>query len=118
MIQVLNNWVVALEAGIVKSQKSRLAWIAGSQGHFELNVFKPVIAHAMLQSIRLLTDVADSFRENCIVGIEPNPPRPHRTPQEKLFVYRATEKLRGIPSSSVIIEAVFRPKEETADASP
>ena len=52
------------------------------------------------------------------VGIEPNPPRPHRTPQEKLFVYRATEKLRGIPSSSVIIEAVFRPKEETADASP
>src|SRR5499425_3366015 len=45
---------------------------AGSQGHFELNVFKPVIAHAMLQSIRLLTDVAESFRENCIVGIEPN----------------------------------------------
>jgi fumarate hydratase class II len=45
---------------------------AGSQGHFELNVFKPVIAHAMLQSIRLLTDVAESFRENCIIGIEPN----------------------------------------------
>jgi len=45
---------------------------AGSQGHFELNVFKPVIAHAMLQSIWLITDVADSFREKCIVGIEPN----------------------------------------------
>ena len=37
---------------------------AGSQGHLELNVFKPVIAYTMLQSIRLLTDVADSFREN------------------------------------------------------
>jgi fumarate hydratase class II len=45
---------------------------AGSQGHFELNVFKPVIAHAMLQSIRLITDVAESFREKCIAGIEPN----------------------------------------------
>ncbi len=45
---------------------------AGSQGHFELNVFKPVIAHAMLQSIWLITDVADSFREKCVVGIEPN----------------------------------------------
>src|SRR3989337_1526632 len=45
---------------------------AGSQGHLELNVFKPVIAYAMLQSIRLLTDVADSFRGHCIVGIEPD----------------------------------------------
>jgi fumarate hydratase, class II len=45
---------------------------AGSQGHFELNVFKPVIAHAMLQSVWLITDVADSFREKCIIGIEPN----------------------------------------------
>ena len=45
---------------------------AGSQGHLELNVFKPVIAYTMLQSIRLLTDVADSFREKCIVGIEPD----------------------------------------------
>jgi fumarate hydratase class II len=45
---------------------------AGSQGHLELNVFKPVIAYTMLQSIRLLTDVADSFREKCVVGIEPD----------------------------------------------
>ena len=45
---------------------------AGTQGHLELNVFKPVIAYAMLQSIRLIADVADSFREKCIAGIEPN----------------------------------------------
>src|SRR5215208_3462578 len=45
---------------------------AGSQGHFELNVFKPVIANAALQSIRLLADASVSFADNCVVGIEPN----------------------------------------------
>src|SRR5436190_9219036 len=40
-----------------------------SQGHFELNVFKPVLAHDMLQSIRLLADAARSFTDNCVVGI-------------------------------------------------
>ena len=45
---------------------------AGSQGHFELNVFKPVLAYALLQSVRLLGDVADSFTKNCVVGIKAN----------------------------------------------
>ncbi|MCW5724043.1 MAG: class II fumarate hydratase [Maricaulaceae bacterium] len=46
--------------------------VAGSQGHFELNVFKPVMADAMLQSIRLLADACDSFRKNCVDGIKAN----------------------------------------------
>jgi fumarate hydratase class II len=46
--------------------------IAGTQGHFELNVFKPVIAHAFLQSVRLLADGLASFDEHCARGIEPN----------------------------------------------
>jgi fumarate hydratase class II len=44
--------------------------IAGATGHFELNVFKPVIIFNVLQSIRLLADAADSFTRNCVVGIE------------------------------------------------
>ena len=44
---------------------------AGSQGNFELNVFKPVMAFNLLQSIRLLADSAKSFNDNCAVGIEP-----------------------------------------------
>jgi len=44
---------------------------AGSQGHFELNVFNPVIAHNFLQSVRLIADAAVSFTDNCVVGIEP-----------------------------------------------
>jgi fumarate hydratase class II len=46
--------------------------IAGSQGNFELNVFKPVIIYNVLQSIRLLSDVALSFSKNCIEGLEAN----------------------------------------------
>ena len=46
--------------------------IAGSQGHFELNVFKPIIAYNMMQSIRLLSDVCHSFTDKCVVGITAN----------------------------------------------
>jgi fumarate hydratase class II len=44
--------------------------VAGSQGHFELNVFNPVMAYNFLQSVRLLADAAVSFTDNCVVGIE------------------------------------------------
>ncbi|MEQ8300015.1 MAG: class II fumarate hydratase [Hyphomonas sp.] len=44
---------------------------AGSQGHFELNVFNPMMAYNFLQSTRLLADAAISFTDNCVVGIEP-----------------------------------------------
>ena len=44
---------------------------AGSQGHFELNVFNPMMAYNFLQSVRLLADVVVSFTDNCVVGIEP-----------------------------------------------
>ena len=43
---------------------------AGSQGHFELNVYNPVMAYNFLQSVRLIADAAISFTDNCVVGIE------------------------------------------------
>jgi fumarate hydratase class II len=46
--------------------------MAGSQGNFELNVFKPVMIHNLLHSVRLLADSCRSFTEHCVVGIEPN----------------------------------------------
>ena len=46
--------------------------IAGSQGNFELNVYKPVMAYNLIQSVRLLSDAMNSFNKNCAVGIEPN----------------------------------------------
>jgi fumarate hydratase class II len=47
----------------------------GASGNFELNVYKPLLAHNFLQSSRLIADGCDSFRKNCAVGIEPNRPR-------------------------------------------
>ena len=46
--------------------------IAGTQGHYELNVFKPVMAYNVLQSARLIGDACVSFDEHCAQGIEPN----------------------------------------------
>ena len=45
---------------------------AGSQGHLELNVYKPVIAHKLIESIHLLSDSMESFNKNCIVGLKAN----------------------------------------------
>jgi fumarate hydratase class II len=45
---------------------------AGTQGNFQLNVFKPVMVHAVLESIRLISDSALAFNDNCAVGIVPN----------------------------------------------
>jgi fumarate hydratase class II len=46
--------------------------VGGASGNFELNVYKPLIAHNFLMSARLIADGCDSFRKNCAVGIEPN----------------------------------------------
>ena len=63
--------------------------VAASQGHFELNVFKPVIAYAVLQSIRLLADAANSFTDHCVVGIRANEPRIRELMQNSLMLVTA-----------------------------
>jgi fumarate hydratase class II len=63
--------------------------VAGSQGHFELNVYKPVLAYAMLQSIRLLGDAATSFTDNCVTGIRANEPRIRELMQRSLMLVTA-----------------------------
>ena len=60
--------------------------IGGSNGHFELNVFKPVIAYNVLQSIRLIADSCNSFAENCVVGIEANRDRISKLMNESLML--------------------------------
>ena len=52
--------------------KNATVSFAGSQGHFELNVFKPVIVFNVIQSIRLISDAASSFTQKCIVGVTAN----------------------------------------------
>jgi fumarate hydratase class II len=67
--------------------------VAASQGHLELNVYKPVIAHAMLQSIRLLADAAASFADNCISGIRANEARIGEMRKNSLMVTALAPKI-------------------------
>jgi fumarate hydratase, class II len=64
--------------------------VAGAQGHLELNVFKPVIALNVLQSVRLLADAAESFAANCVVGIEANRERIDALLRQSLMSPRST----------------------------
>jgi fumarate hydratase class II len=63
--------------------------VAGSQGHFELNVFKPVMIHNLLQSGRLIADACVSFTDNCVAGIEPNRARIQQLLDQSLMLVTA-----------------------------
>ena len=63
--------------------------VAGSQGHFELNVFKPVMIYNLLQSGRLIADACVSFADNCVAGIEPNRARIKQLLDQSLMLVTA-----------------------------
>ena len=79
--------------------------VAASQGHFELNVYKPVIAHAMLQSIRLLADAAVSFTDNCISGIRANEARIAELLKNSLMLVTALAPKIGYDRAAAIAKA-------------
>jgi fumarate hydratase class II len=79
--------------------------VAGSQGHFELNVFKPVLAYAMLQSIRLLGDAANSFTDHCIIGIKANAPRIAELMQRSLMLVTALAPHIGYDKAAQVAKA-------------
>ena len=79
--------------------------IAGSQGHFELNVYKPVLAHCMLQSIRLLGDAAKSFTDNCVVGIKANKARIGELLERSLMLVTALSPQIGYDNAAKVAKA-------------
>jgi fumarate hydratase class II len=76
--------------------------IAGSNGHLELNVFKPVIIHNVLQSIRLLGDAARSFTDNCVNGIKPNEARIKQLVNDSLMLVTALNPHVGYDNAAKI----------------
>jgi len=82
--------------------------IAGAQGHFELNVFKPVIAYNVLQSIRLLADTAVSFTDNCVAGIEPNDKRIAELMEKSLMLVTALAPVIGYDKATEIAKAAHK----------
>jgi fumarate hydratase class II len=82
--------------------------IAGAQGHFELNVFKPVIAYNVLQSIRLISDAATSFTDNCVTGIEPNLDRIAELVENSLMLVTALAPTIGYDNATKIAKLAHR----------
>jgi fumarate hydratase class II len=82
--------------------------IAGSQGHFELNVFKPVMAYNMLQSVRLLAEASASFADNCVTGIEANEERIKELLERSLMLVTALTPKIGYDNAASIAKAAHR----------
>ncbi len=82
--------------------------IAGAQGHFELNVFKPVMAYTTLQSIRLLADAANSFRQHCVEGILPNKPRIAELLEKSLMLVTALAPTIGYDQAASIAKTAHK----------
>ena len=76
--------------------------IGGASGNFELNVFKPLIAHNFLQSTRLIADGCDSFRTNCVVGIEANREKIQHNVENSLMLVTALNPHIGYDNSAKI----------------
>ena len=76
--------------------------VAGAQGHFELNVFKPVIAFNVLRSLRLLADASVSFADNCVTGIEADVARIERSMRRSLMLATALNPHIGYDAAARI----------------
>jgi len=76
--------------------------IGGSNGHFELNVFKPMIIFNYMNSARLLADACESFTENCVIGIEANEENCKKNLENSLMLVTALNKHIGYDNAAKI----------------
>jgi fumarate hydratase class II len=81
--------------------------IAGASGHLELNVWKPMLIHDLLESVELLADACDSFREHCVVGIEPNRETIARHLSHSLMLVTALAPLIGYDAAARIAKSAY-----------
>jgi len=81
--------------------------IAGSNGHFELNVFKPVMIHCLLDSCRLLADGCRSFDENCARGIEPNKEVIAKHLNQSLMLVTALNQVIGYDNAAKVAKKAY-----------
>ena len=81
---------------------------ADSQGHFELNVFNPVMAHNFLESVRLIADAAVSFTDNCVVGIEPRLDNIKASLDRSLMLVTALTPKIGYDKAAAIAKAAHK----------
>jgi len=81
---------------------------AGSQGHFELNVYKPMIAYNVLQSMQLLGDAASAFNDNCVAGIKANETRIDQLMRESLMLVTALAPTIGYDNATTVAKTAHK----------
>ena len=84
--------------------------VAGASGNFELNVYRPVIAYNIIQSIRLLTDACDSFRVHCVDGIEANEERIRSNLYNSLMLVTTLNPHIGYDKAAEVAEKAYKDK--------
>ncbi len=82
--------------------------VGGSNGHFELNVFKPVMIANFLQSARLLADAASTFTDKCVIGIEPNNERIQVLLDNSLMLVTALNTKIGYEKAAQIAKTAYK----------
>jgi len=83
------------------------ATVAGSNGHFELNVFKPVLIYSLLQSAKLIGDAAESFNVNCVAGIEANAHRIEQLMRDSLMLVTALNPHIGYDNAAKVAKKAY-----------
>ena len=82
--------------------------MAGSQGHFELNVYKPMMAYNMLQSIKLMSDSANTFTDKCVTGIQANTDRIDHLLQQSLMLVTALAPTIGYDNATKVAKTAHK----------
>lgn len=90
--------------------------IGGSNGHLQLNVYKPLMVRNVLQSIRLLSDSMDSFTKHCVVGIRPNLEKLQFNTQESLMLVTALNSKIGYDKAAQIAKKAYKDGTKLKDA--
>ena len=90
--------------------------IAGSSGNFELNVYRPVIAYNIIQSITLMADACNSFRLNCVDGIEANEDRIHSNLYNSLMLVTALNSHIGYDKAAEVAKKAYKENISLRDA--
>jgi fumarate hydratase class II len=89
---------------------------AGTQGQFELNVYRPVVGYNFLQSVRLLADAADSFTENLLAGLEPREDNIARGVENSLMLVTALAPLIGYDKAAKIAKTAHERNQTLREA--
>ena len=82
--------------------------IAGASGNFELNVYRPVLAYNIIQSIRILSDATNSFRKNCVEGIKPNKGRINKNLYNSLMLVTALNSHIGYDKAAEVAKKAYK----------